>query len=239
MVEVIVFQSHSLSGILITVVTNARRPGPVDVNAGLLPRDPVFQEDLSVAGTAQTVCPMSSEVSEGGGGMAVMKEGPVALPVPLGVPSAADSYDARLAPTASDPLPVDTVARFAAVIVPSRDRTPEWLGIVAGAVTVVPAGRKVTMCFPMEVQSVTALHLYSQLSTNFAAIFSRDFSVGLGHVFTETTSQSEPPSFSVAYADPSEAFFSPSNGTEHFSVERSFSAVFMTTGHAKDPTFFT
>lgn len=53
--EVIVLQSQSSREILITVVTNARRPGPVDVKAGLLPREPVFLEDLSVAGTAHTV----------------------------------------------------------------------------------------------------------------------------------------------------------------------------------------
>lgn len=87
MEEVIVFLSLSLIEIHITVATNAIRPGPVDVNAVLLPSGPVFLDDLSVAGTALTVCPMSSVGREGGGDMAVVNGGLEALPAPIGAPS--------------------------------------------------------------------------------------------------------------------------------------------------------
>lgn len=101
--EVIVLQSLSLIGILITVATKAMRPGPVGVNAVLQPREPVLQDVLSVAGTAHTVCPLSSVVREGGGGMAVVKEGLDALPAPMGVPSVAELQVTSFALDTDDP----------------------------------------------------------------------------------------------------------------------------------------
>lgn len=73
------------------------------MNAGLFPLGPVLQEDLSVAGTAHTVCPLSSGGSGGGGGIAVANEGSDALPAPLRVPSVVGTYDRSLAPDSGGP----------------------------------------------------------------------------------------------------------------------------------------
>lgn len=107
---VIVFLSHSLMDMHITVATKAMRPGPVDVNAVLLPREPVLHEDLSVAGTAHTACPLSSVESEGGGEIAVVNEGLDALPAPMGVPSVAELYVTLFAFTTIDTTSADTRA---------------------------------------------------------------------------------------------------------------------------------
>lgn len=83
----------------------------------------------------------------------------------------------------------------------------------------VPVGRKVTMCFPIEVQSVFSLQVHSQLTFNFAAIFSRAFSVGLGHVSTVTTLQSDPHSFSVYAVEYSVTSYSFSSDSDFYEVE--------------------
>lgn len=142
MVGVALGQSHQFSGSHRTVVTKAIRPGPGVVKVGTHPRDPDLLVVPSVACTAQTVCPLSSEGTGTEGEVGVFNEGIEVPPAPTVVPSADERHDASLAPATVDPSLVGTSELSVPGSEGPFDRSPV-MGIEGGATTVAAEGVKV------------------------------------------------------------------------------------------------